>query len=486
MGLGSKLKTAGLWQALQTGTQVITQFTYMAIMARLLSKSDFGLMALAAGFIGLGTIFSEGGMSAALIQRKNITSKHMNAALQSSIILGFIVFLVFFLTAKYISLFFGQPQLELIIKIVGVNVILKSLSSVSIGLLQKHFRFKQTASFTIIASILASIFGITLAYKGFGVWSLVGSVLLNSFLTTISFLYLAPVKLSFSLYFKEWKELFSFGSGMILLQLTNFFSNNGLNLILGNIFSPSLLGVFERSFSIKTLPSNYLGEVIDRIMFPGMSEIQDENERLFSLYQYSLGLVNSILMPITVVLIFFTHEVVLILLGSNWLEAVIPIQIMFSVIPFSSSGRMADSVIRSKGLIYKNVVRKFIYVIMLTSSVFVSGYYYGIIGAAIAVTFSFIFNFILMVFLVKKIFKKSISEVFLIPFIEGLKLSGIVFILILIISTLTNGWFGNLFINFFIVISIIGTLTALVAWKKPSLLGKYIHLTINKIFFNIK
>lgn len=479
MGLGSKLKTAGLWQALQTGTQVITQFVYMAIMARLLSKADFGLMALALAFIGFGAIFSEGGMSAALIQRKNITSNHINAAMQSAIIFGLIVFIIFLFTAEYVSSFFEEPKLELVIKIVGINVILRSLSSVSIGLLQKYFRFKQTASFTIIASLLGCIFGLILAYKGFGVWSLVGSVLLNSFLTTISFLYLAPVKFSYKLYFKEWKELFSFGSGMIFLQLANFFSNKGLNLVVGSILPTGLLGVFDRSYAIKTLPSNYLGEVIDRVMFPGMSEIQDENERLFSLYQYSLGLVNSILMPIALTLIFFTHEIVLILLGDNWLEAVIPTQIMFFVIPFSSSGRMADSVIRSKGLIYKNVFRKFIYVIILSSSVFVGAYYYGIIGAAIAVTFSYIFNFILMVFLVKKIFNKSIADVFLIPFIEGFKLSFIVFILIFIISTITNTWFDDLFINFFIIISILATLTILAAFKKPSLLGKYILQTIN-------
>ena len=95
MGLVKKLKSAGKWQTLQIVIQVIAQFGYMAIMARLLTKADFGLMALALSFIGFGTIFSEGGMGVSLIQRKNINQKHINAALQSSVLIGVVIFAIF-------------------------------------------------------------------------------------------------------------------------------------------------------------------------------------------------------------------------------------------------------------------------------------------------------------------------------------------------------------------------------------------------------
>src|SRR5690554_1262597 len=106
----------------------------MAIMARLLIKADFGLMALASSFIGFGTIFSEGGMGTALIQRQDITQKHMNAAFQSALFIGVLLFVVFFISASTISHFFEQPELNLIIKVAGVNIILGALSSVSISL----------------------------------------------------------------------------------------------------------------------------------------------------------------------------------------------------------------------------------------------------------------------------------------------------------------------------------------------------------------
>jgi len=482
----AKLKKAGSWQTLQMMVIVISQFVYIGTMARLLSKADFGLMAIASAFIGFGTIFSEGGMGAALIQRKNITQKHMNAALQSGILIGGLIFTVFFFSSKYIATFFDQPQLDMLIKVIGVNVVLHAVSGTSMMLLQKYFQFHKTALITITSTIIGYIVGILLAFEGYGVWSLVVATLTTSLINAAGFLYLVPVKFSLQVHIKEWKELFSFGSGIILLQFANFFSERGLNLILGKILTVDLLGVFERTSIIKILPSVYIGKILDTIMFPVMSEIQDEHERLFRIYQQSLGMVNSLLMPIAAFLIFYSEEVVLILLGKDWLEAVIPLQIMFLVLPFSSSGRMADSVIRAKGLIYKNVVRKYIYVTVLICTTTLGAYFYGVIGAAIAVTFSMLFNYIIMLFLVKRVFKKPITEIFLKPVIEGVKLTTFVLIIIAILNTLFNNWGQPSVLNFLIISGIMTSVVLIIVLKKPSLLGHYLHLTINQLLFKGK
>lgn len=486
MSLTQKLKNAGIWQLLQVVIQAIIQFGYIAIMARLLSKADFGLMALASSFIGIGVIFSEGGMGSALIQRQNITQKHINAALQGSLFIGLAIFITFFLTAHFIAEFYNQPLLELIIKVIGVNVIISSVNNVSRGLLQKNFKFKITSNITIFSSITGYTVGIVLAFLGFGVWSLVAATLIISLLSTVCMLYYAPIKLSLKFYFQEWKELFSFGFGVILLKINNYIASQGVNLVLGKILQPAQLGVFERTYSIKTIPSSYLGNILDAIMFPAMSEIQDENERLFRVYQHSLGVVNSVLMPVAVFLIFFSKEVVLILLGDKWLEAILPLQIMFVVLPFSSSGRMADSVIRAKGLIYKNVVRKFIYVLVLITTVSIGAFKYGLTGAAIGVTFSHLFNYIIMLILVEKVFNKRAKEIFLLPILSGLKLLLLVLIQLMLFSFLLKQFELNFILNFLITtFLIIGTM-GLIFWKKPVLLGVYLQETLIRLFPKIK
>lgn len=482
MSLTNKLKSAGLWQTLRVILQVIVQFGYMAIMARLLTKADFGLMALASSFIGFGTIFSTGGMGTALIQRKNVTQKHMNAAFQSALFIGVILFAVFFISASAISSFFGEPQLELIIKVAGLNIILSALSSVSMSLLQKHFKFKTLTVATTVITIIAYSIGVVFAFNGWGVWSLIAATLINTILSALVMFYLSPIRLRFKIFYKEWKELFSFGSGVIILSIVNYFSNSGLNLVLGKIFTPARLGVFERTNQIKTLPSLYLGNVLDTIMFPAMAEIQDEEERLFRTYQHSLGLVNSILMPISLFLIVFSKEIVLILLGDQWLEAIIPLQIMFVVLPLSSSGRMADSVVRAKGLIYKNVYRKGLYTAVLITSVSLGALYYGLIGAAIGVTFSYFFNYAIMLILVKSIFKKSIKEIFMKPVLAGFTLSLILVPLIIISSFATNYIVYNPVLYIFVNTLIIGGILSIIVWIKPTILGEYIQETIIRLF----
>src|SRR5690554_5651274 len=113
---------------------------------------------------------------------------------------------------------------------------------------------------------------------------------------------------------------------------------------------------------------------------------------------------------------------------------------MFVVLPLSSSSRMADSVVRATGLIYRNVLRKFIYVIVLLTTVSFGAYSYGIIGAAIGVTFSYVFNYSIMLLLVKSIFNKSPKEIFMKPILSGLKLSLVVLAPIFLFTTILNGW----------------------------------------------
>lgn len=481
MSLTYKLKNAGFWQMLKVGGQAIIQFGYMAIMARLLTKADFGLMAIAMSFIGFGTIFSEGGMGSALIQRQNVTQKHMNAAFQASVLIGGVVFLLFYSLAFLIADYFNEYKLELIIKVAGVNIILNAISSVSQSLLQKHFRFKLIATYSFIITVIAYGSGVFFAYQDYGVWSLIIATLIHTILNSIIMFYLAPIKISFRFHLKEWKELFSFASGIILLKIINYFSSSGLNLVLGKIFTPAKLGVFERSNSIKTLPSSYLGNVLDTIMFPAMAEIQNEEERLFKTYQHSLGMVNSVLMPIALFLIVFSKEVVLILLGDQWMDAIVPLQIMFVVLPFSSSGRMADSVVRAKGMVYKNVYRKAIYTVVLVTCVALGGYYYGLIGAAIGVMFSYLFNYMIMLILVKSIFEKNIKEIFYQPIVSGLIIT-LVLLPIILLSVFISSHIYYTPVLYIIVNSvIIGAIMFLILWRKPVLMGVYLSDTVFKL-----
>lgn len=481
MSTTNKIKESGFWQSVEVIALVIVQFGYFVIMARFLEKSDFGLMAISNSIISFGSIFAESGMGAALIQKNNLSNRHINAAFQGSLLIGSILYVITFILAPFIAYTFKQIELILIIQVISLNYVVLTLSSISLGILHKKYMFKQSSMITIASVSVAYGIGIVMGFYGYGVWSLVVASLLFSTFKLIGYFYFAPFKVKYSFYLKEWNELFSFGFGMILVKTNNYIGTSGINLFLGKILSIDLLGVFERTYQLKSMPSTYLGNILDKIMFPVMSDIQDEEQRLFRVYQHSLGLVNSVLMPISALLIIFTEEIVLIMLGTSWIEAVTPLMIMFVVLPFSSSGRMADSLLRAKGLIYKNAWRKFVYVIVLLCMTSVGAIYFGIIGVAVGVTISYMFNYIYMLFLVKNIFKKTIYEIFLSPIYYGAKLTIIIIAITYTIKIIINIYIDNDIAIFIITTILIGGFSLYVSVYHPSLLGNYLDVTLKRM-----
>lgn len=298
------------------------------------------------------------------------------------------------------------------IRVLGFNFILLTICRASQALLRKNFLFKPIFIIDSISVITAYGVGILLAFLGFGVWSLVWATLLFSLLKSLGYTSAAPIKFKIGLFFHEWKDLFSFGFGIILLRLNNYASDNGVILLLGKVLPVDLLGLFERCYRIVMLPGGYLNKVLNQVLFPTMSEIQNEDDKLFFFYQRSLGLVNSIMIPVAIFLIFFSPEIIHILLGSAWFTAIVPLQILFVILPLRISVQMGDAVIKAKGLLYRNAWRKLWYVLFLLLCVGIGGWYYGVKGAAGGVVAGMLFNYVTMLFLVKNIFTKKVSKLF--------------------------------------------------------------------------
>jgi len=482
MSLNNKIKHAGKWQSLSVISTIVTQVVYFGIMTRLLMKEDYGLMAIINGIVGIGNIFVQGGMGTALIQRKEITNRHINGALQTSLLIGVILYAVFYFSASSISLVYNDIRLELLIKIASFNLILLSINNISVNLLHKNYLFKSASLVNIFSIILGYVIGVCMAFYDYGVWSLVIATLVSSTMSTTAMFYFAPIKISFRPCVKEAKELFGFGSGMILLSLSNFFSDKGLNLIFGKIFAPAILGVYERTSALKTLPSRLLSRIIDRVMFPVMSEIQDENERLLRIYKFGLGLGNSLIIPATVFLVFFAPEIVQILMGSNWSEAVAPLQIMFLILPFKNSGTMTDSIIRAKGLIYKNVTRKYIFTVIIIILSGILGYFFGINGAAVGIVISHFINYLMMLVLVKNVFGGTVKEYVYQPLMEGLKLGFFIGALIYLFRFSFN-LLGKTDVVMFVVFSICLLFLLIILLRyKASIFGFYLEKAIKSSF----
>jgi O-antigen/teichoic acid export membrane protein len=472
---------AGIWQLLNVSLAAIIQFSYYGYLARVLPKSDFGLLALANVFINFAMFVTEGGLGIALIQRREVDQGHISIVMFSNILIAIFLYVIYFFSSGAIANFFNNYDLSFILKVLSLNFIIQAFGSVSYNMSIKFMEFKKICIIETLANFLSAVMGIILVLKGMGILSVIYATLGRSFIRAGSYM-LANKKniFIFSAMTKQhFNDLYSFGVGMTLIRFNNYLNSFGFQSMIAKVVPLSALGIFERSYRIMIMPASYLGGIVDRVMFPGMSKFNDNDEKLYDYGKKMLRIVNVIMVPATALFILYTNEIVTLLLGSKWMDAVFPLRILFLSLPFRISVMMCDSVVRAKGKVYKAAYRKFLYTLVLFSSVWIASIW-GIIGICLATSAAAIFNYFNMVWLIRKLFHTD-YEIFFDPFIEPLKLVFIVLLLTapvyFFVNTFSRYYFTAFLTSFFLLV-----ITFFLIFKiKPYVFGETVNWFIGRL-----
>lgn len=470
---------------LNTAVVVISQIAANAVLARYVSEMEFGLMAITNAIINFASFFSEAGMGDALLQRKHIEPQHKNAALFFSVSISAVLYLILFLSAPFIADFYHKQDLTDIIRVLGLSFILLSLGSSSLNMLQKNFNFKRYFFSDSLSLLLSNVLGVVLAMRGQGVWSLVWSILFYNAARLIMVWIAEPIPIYLGATLRHWKDLFAYGMGLTLVRINNYISGFGIMLEIGKLVSIQLLGAFERSYRYTNLPVRYIGDMIQRIMMPFMSKMQDEDDKLYIFFCRGLSFSNSILVPISVFGLVFCKPIVLILLGHKWINAILPMQILFLSLPFRITTKVSDVLMRAKNLVYRNAARKFQYVVFLCVGIYVGWLFdkNNITGITIAVSLAAVFNYVAMLLTVKRrVFQQGWEKLILKPFVNGCILSIIIVPPSYLIFWLLLNYSGaDQLISFTITCCITGAFVAYAFLKKPKWLGEDIAEMRNEL-----
>jgi O-antigen/teichoic acid export membrane protein len=468
-----KLVKTGIWQFSNTIVIVVSQIVCNAIIARYVSKKEFGIMAISNAFINFASFFSEAGMGDALMQRKVIEDQHKNAALFFSVLVSAVLYGILFVLAPWIASFYdNETELVPLLRVLGLSFIFLSLGSSSLNLLQKNFRFKHVFFSDSLSLFVSNILGVVLAMYHWGAWSLVYSMLFYNVARLIMVWILEPIPVMLGATLRHWKDLFAYGVGLTLVRIYNFISGFGIMLEIGKLVPLTTLGTFERSYRITNIPVRYLGDMVQKIMMPFMVKINDEDDKLFQFFYKGMSFSNAMLVPISIFCIAFCKPIVLIVLGSKWGDAVLPMQILFLSLPFGITTKVSDVLMRAKNLVFKNANRKLQYVIVLCISIFFCARW-GLTGLAIAVTSSSIFSYITMLLTIKRrVFQHGWQKLIVNPFKDGAIISVLsvlpaYLIYLALVYTLKNELFA-----FSILCILLSGFFAFAFFKKPTLLGK--------------
>lgn len=326
--LRSKTVSGVLWSAVERFSLQGVQFIINIIMARLLLPSDYGMIGMLAVFLQISQTFIDSGFSDALIQKKDRTDKDLSTVFYFNIVLSIVLYLLIFLSAPYIADFYHTPELELVTRIITLNLVIASFSAVHKTILTININFKIQSKISLIAAIISGGIGITMAYRDFGVWSLVIQSILNTFLITIlSYCYVGwyPLKcFSKSSFF----GLFSFGSKLLISRLIHSVYYNLYAIVIGRRFSPADLGYYTRAEQFAIFPSSNINAIISRVTYPVLSSIQDDDKRLAIAYRKYIRLSSFIIFPLMLGLAAIASPLINLLLTDRWSGIVILLQIL--------------------------------------------------------------------------------------------------------------------------------------------------------------
>lgn len=326
--LKQKTISGVIWSAIERFSLQGIQFSINIIMARLLLPSDYGIIAMLGIFLQISQSFVDSGFTNALIQKNDRTDIDFSTVFYFNISIAIFFYIVIFITAPFIADFYRMPALVDVARVVGLTLIINSLSAIHKTKMTIDVDFKTQSKISLLAVLISGVVGIYMAYSGYGIWALVCQSLLNATLLTILFYYFSHWFPLFVFSINSFKQLFSFGSKLLISGLIHTIYHNLYSIVIGRRFSAVDLGYYTRAEQFAVFPSANLNAIISRVTFPILSSIQNDDDRLKLVYRKYIRLTSFLIFPLMIGLLALAKPVVLLLLTDKWIGIVALLQIL--------------------------------------------------------------------------------------------------------------------------------------------------------------
>lgn len=395
-GLLERTFTGFFWVLLGSGIQVALKIGVLAVLARLVSPDDFGVVGIALIVMEFSKMFTHMGVGPALVQRTEIEDRHLTTGLTLSLLMGAFSALVLLVTAPDIAGFFRMPELTSVLRVLSLIFLVDSFTLIAQALMQRNMKFRINSTIEVISYAIGyGAVGVVLGYLGWGVWALVVASLAQSFLLTVFLLYIQPFPKRLGFERKAFNELIFFGGGFTMAKIANFLATQGDNLIVGRLLGARALGLYGRAYQFMVMPASLFGNALDKALFPAMAKVQNDQRRVAKAYLTGVSIIALIAVPLSLLIFFLAPEIVQVILGPDWTDVVPPFQILACSLLFRMSYKMSDSLARATGAVYRRAWRQVIYATLVLTGTYI-GQFWGLPGVAFGVAIALVVNFLLM------------------------------------------------------------------------------------------
>lgn len=326
--LRNKTVKGVVWSGVERFSVQGIQFIVLLVMARLITPHEYGVIGMLTIFIALAQVIIDSGFSQALIRKQDRTETDNCSVFYFNIIVSVLLYAIFFCIAPLVAKFYNTPELTAIMRVLCLGIIVNSFGVVQIAVYTIKIDFKTLAKASASAALISGSIGIFLAYKGFGVWALVIQQLV-SLTVNVSILWICSKwrpQLLFS--WNSVKDFFGFGSKLLVAGSLEAVFQNLYQVVIGKFFSASIIGFYTRALQFVSLPSSNIAGIIQRVTYPVLCEIQEDDDKLPSAFLKVFNVLAFVVFPMMMFLSFFSDDIILFLLGEKWMDSSILMRLL--------------------------------------------------------------------------------------------------------------------------------------------------------------
>ena len=462
MSESKRVVNSFIWRlAERFGAQGVT-FIVSIVLARLLDPKVYGILALVTVFTSILQVFIDSGLGTALIQKKDADDLDFSSVFYFNFAVCIVLYLIMFFAAPLIAAFYNNmPDLTRVIRVLSLTLLISGVKNIQQAYVSRHLLFKRFFFATLGGTLGAAVLGIYLAWKGYGVWALVGQYLFNTGMDTLILWITVKWRPKKMFSFERLKALLSFGWKLLGVSLLSTAYHDLRSLIIGKMYTPSDLAFYNRGKQLPQLISTNVDVSIDSVLLPTMARKQDNKEAVKRMSRLSIQLGTYVIMPIMVGLGVCAEPVIKLVLTDKWLPCVPFLRIFcytFSFFPIFTTNYNAYKALGRSDLYLRVTIRSK----LMGIAVLLSTMWFGVMWIAYGVILVNLLNQIICSMPSRKLFNYSYKEQFM-DFAPNLVISLIMGALVYLVSLLRM---NN------IVILVLQVITGVVSYVALSVLSR--------------
>lgn len=297
------------------------QFGSLAILARLIEPNDFGLFAMALVFIRFAGLLGNMGLIQAIIQRRRLKKRELNSLFWFSAVVNSMLGALLYLGAPAVVAFYGEERLYDLIKLLSLSAIFQNLGNVSRAFMERRYSFSAVMTIEIVSMALGIASAVLMALRGFGIYALVAQDLVHLGTKNLFLLLVSPWKPTGRFAFGDISSFCAYAGGLTGSNLVHFLSRNLDNVMIGKNFGATQLGFYQKAYSLLMLPLRQLNIPLSRALLPALSRKREFPDDFRRAYRHSYSCLSALAIPMVALIGVTSRELILLLLGPNWLDA---------------------------------------------------------------------------------------------------------------------------------------------------------------------